>query len=427
MSFMLFISLLFSCSFVYAEPLSLDVHAEAAILMNADTGQILYAKNLDKQLYPASITKVATALYALRQAQDQLDVMIAADQECIGTVSEEAKRRSKFTLPSYLLTPDGCHIGIKRGELLSFRDLLYGMMLASGDDASNVIAKHVGGTIPEFMNQMNAYIKQLGCKNTLFCNPHGLHDPRQVTTAYDMALITREALKDPIFREIVATVRYKRPKTNKQESTLLIQTNRMLRKGLYYYPKAIGVKTGYYSLANSTFVAAAQDGDRTLIAVLLKVPSRKDIFLDAKKMFEAAFSQPKLRRTFFRAGEGRFSLTLPEASSVIKGEVHEDVALEYYPAEELPVRCLICWDKNLKLPISKGQRVGDVAIVTKEGKAIKKTPLYARRDVEGSALSSIKGLVYREGSPSLLLKGAVVVAICLFLGFFAFQLRQRKR
>ncbi|HEV8051275.1 MAG TPA: serine hydrolase, partial [Parachlamydiaceae bacterium] len=253
-----------------ADKLALSVNAEAAILMNADAGAILYEKNAHNLHYPASTLKIATALYALQKVADKMDVMIAADQDCIGTVKEEAIRKSNYTLPSYLLIPDGSHIGIKRGEILSLRDLFYGMMVASGDDAANVIAKYTSGTIPQFIAEMNSYVKQLGCHSTTFYNPHGLHHPKQQTTAFDLATLTREALKNPVFCEMIGTVRYTRPKTNKQEPSTLVQTNRLLRTGPYYYPKAFGVKTGYYSLAGNNLVAAAKDGDRTLIAVVMK-------------------------------------------------------------------------------------------------------------------------------------------------------------
>jgi D-alanyl-D-alanine carboxypeptidase (penicillin-binding protein 5/6) len=124
------------------------------------------------------------------------------------------------------------------------------------------------------MTQLNDYVKRLGCTSTTFYNPHGLHHPKQQTTAYDLAVITQDALKNPVFREMVATVRYTRPKTNKQEPSTLVQTNRLLRTGPFYYPKAIGVKTGYYSLAGNNLVAAAKDGERTLIAVVLKANER---------------------------------------------------------------------------------------------------------------------------------------------------------
>lgn len=366
---------------LYAAPLSVSVSAESAILINADTGAILYQKNAKKKMYPASITKIATAAYALKIAGNQLDRMMTAEQECIGSVAEEAKQRAGYSLPSYWLVTDCSHIGIKRGEQLSFRDLLYGMMVASADDASNVIAYTLGNeSIPHFMDGLNGYLKELGCVDTFFNNPHGLHHPKHVTTAYEMALITREALKNPLFREIVSVKRCTRPKTNKQESTVLVQTNRLLRPGEAYYPKAIGVKTGKTSKAGNTFVSAAKDGDRTLIAVLLNVKERKEMFLESIRLFEAAFNQPKMEKVLVKSGETKFTLDLDGAGYPIKTYVGEDVAVTYYPAEEPKVRAFLHWDK-VALPIARDQKLGELHLQTENGKLLTKVPLYSVEEV----------------------------------------------
>lgn len=407
-----------------AEKLALSVKGEAAILMNADTGAILYEKNAHVLHYPASTTKIATALYALQKVADKFDVMIAADQDCIGTVKEEAIRKSNYTLPAYLLIPDGSHIGIKRGEVLSLRDLFYGMMVASGDDAANIIAKYTSGTIPQFVEEMNAYVNELGCRSTVFYNPHGLHHPKQQTTAYDLAILTREALKNPFFKDMVATVRYTRPKTNKQEPTTLVQTNRLLRNGPYFFPKAIGVKTGYYSLAGNTFVAAAKDGDRTLIAVILKTNERKDIFVDAKKMFEAAFSQPKVQRVLLHKGTQKFTLDLPGAQKTIACYIPQEVTLEFYPAEEPGVKCLLVWDKNIELPIAKDQQLGEVFLQLDNGSIANKVPVYSSEDVKATWSHALKNLFISNQSCFGWLKFFVVLAAMLGVAFLIFHSRK---
>lgn len=403
--------------------LDVSVKAEAAILMNADTGAILYEKNARELYYPASITKIATAIVTLQQAGDKLDEIVVADQECIGWVSEEAKRRSNYAMPSYRLVPGSSHIGIKKGEELSLRDLLYGMMLASGDDASNVIAQHVGGTILQFMQVTNAYLKKIGCTSTIFQNPHGLHHPKHQTTAYDMAVLTKEALKDPRFCEIVSTVKYTRPKTNKQDASTLVQSNRLLRSGQYYYPKAIGVKTGHLSISGNTFVGAARDGDRTLIAVLLKTEERKDIFLDSVKLFEAAFSQPKVQRTLLHKGPQKFALKLADAATPIETFLAEDVVIDYYPAEEPKFKCLLCWEPSVKLPLAVGQRVGELQLVlgnTNSEIIMRKVPLFASKATEQTWYFWMKN----SFGPSAWIKVFGVCIISAFLGFFIIQLRR---
>jgi D-alanyl-D-alanine carboxypeptidase (penicillin-binding protein 5/6) len=378
-------------SVIAAEQLSVSVNAESAIMINASTGVVLFEKNADALKYPASVTKIPTAVYALKMVGDNLDVMVTADQDAIGSVTEEAKKRSNYTLPAYWLIPGASHIGIKKGEELSFRTLMYGLMLASGDDAANVIAMHVSGTVPNFMTALNAYLKELGCKNTLLFNPHGLHYPKHQTTARDMALIMQEALKNPTLCEIMATVQYKRPKTNKQESTMMVQTNRLLRKGKVYYPKAIGGKTGYYSTAGHSLAVAARDGDRTLIVVLFKCKEREEIFRDAIALFDAAFKQNKVQRLLLKSGSQTFTCDVPGASTSLKTYLKEDVNLTYYPAEEVSVKCLLYWEK-LTLPIVKDQKVGELRLQAKSGHVVQIVPIFAEEDVSATWLWSLKNI-----------------------------------
>jgi serine-type D-Ala-D-Ala carboxypeptidase (penicillin-binding protein 5/6) len=392
-----------------AEKLDLKVEAESAILMNADSGAILFEKDPHALHYPASITKIATALYTLEKAEHLFDEMLTADQDSIGTVKEEVLRRSNYTLPAYTLIPDGSHIGIKRGEILSLKDLMYGMMLASGDDAANVIAKFVGGTIPQFMEGVNQLIKEIGCTSTCFYNPHGLHHPKQHTTAYDMALLTRRALKNPTFRQIVSTTRYTRPKTNKQEASPLVQGNKLLRPGPLYYPKAIGVKTGYYSLAANTLVAAAVDGDRTLIAVLLKVKNRKDMFADAAKMFETAFKQVRVERVLMRQGTQKFALNLPGTRKSIPAYLKEDISISYYPAEESQISCFLQWDKGLTAPIAMHQRIGELRFTLENGQLWHIVPLFAAENFDLSKWQKLKN-GWSDISGILKAVGALAVA-----------------
>lgn len=379
--------------FSRAEPLSLSVNAEAAILINAETGQILYEKNAYAPYFPASITKVATALYALKQKGNDLDTLIAADQESIASISEEAKKRSNYTLPSHWIEKGSTHIGIKKGEELTFRDLLNGMLISSGNDAANVIAQFVSeSSMTNFITALNEYLKTIGCKNTTFYNPHGLHHPKHQTTAHDMALIAQEALKNPLFCQIVKTVRYTRPQTNKQEATTLVQSNRLLRNGRFYYPKAIGVKTGYTSLASNTFVAAAKNEDRTLIVVLLKTKDRNDIFADAIKMFETAFNQPKIQRNLLTAGPQKFTLVIEGGEQPLKTYAKEDFVIEYYPAEEPSIKCFLQWQKAV-LPIAKDQPVGELIFVGSDQATIKKVTLYAQENATQTWLSWFKRLL----------------------------------
>lgn len=363
-----------------AEPLKFDIKGESAILMNADNGTILFDYQAFTPRYPASTTKVASALYALKLSGTELDKDIVAEQDSLATLSQEAKRKSNYTSPAYWLEPDGMHIGIKKGEILPLRVLLQGMLIPSGNDAANVIAQALGPTIPTFMEGLNAYLKEIGCKGTHFCNPHGLHDPKHQSTAYDLALITREALKQPIFCEIVAQTRFSRPKTNKQAAATFLQTNRLLRPGKFHYAKAIGVKTGYHAKAKKTFIGAARADGRTLIVVLLGYQDRNAIFEDAIKLFEAAFNQPKVQRMFLKGGPQNFKLEVPKASNPIQTHLEEPLSLEYYPAEDPQAKCLLYW-QQLSLPVLKDQQVGHLQLVSAKGDILKQVPLLSIEEV----------------------------------------------
>lgn len=382
---------LFSKDGCFASTLDIQVDAESAILINGETGAILFEKNAHTQMFPASITKIATALYTLSVYGEKLETVIKAEHDSIASVSYEAKKRSNFTLPSHWLEPGATHIGIKRGEELPLESLLYGVLLSSANDASNVIAQYIGGSVPNFMKELNSFLQTIGCRQTYFKNPHGLHHPEHRTTAYDMAIIAKEAMKYPQFRKIVKTVKYTRPQTNKQAPSTLIQGNRLLRKGKHYYPKATGIKTGWTSAAKSTLVASAEHNGRTLIAVLIKVKNRDTVFQNARKMFEAAFNQPLVQKVLLKGGEQRYALNHPEASYSIKTYLKKDVCIDFYPAEEPHLKCTLKW-LPVKLPLKKGEHVGDMLIASDEGVLIQKVPLFSTREVKKSWWSSVKSL-----------------------------------
>lgn len=395
--------------YLIAAPLQIDIQGEAGLLMNAESGAILFEQEAFIPRYPASTTKVATALYALKLKGEELDLPIEAEQESLVSTTQEAKRKSNFTLPGYWLEPDGTHIGIKKGEILTLHDLLRGLLISSGNDAANVIAQALGPSIPQFMEGLNAYLQEIGCKRTFFCNPHGLHDAKHQTTPYDLALILREALKNPVFCDIVAQSRFIRPKTNKQAAMTLLQGNRLMRPGKFHYAKAIGGKTGYHAKAKNTFVGAARSNGRTLIVVLLGYPERQAIFQDAIKLFDAAFNQPKVQQRYVKAGPQPFTQILPKANRPLHTYLAEALSLDYYPAEDPEAKCFLYWE-TLEPPVLKDQKVGELHLVNKEGQVLKKVSLLASEEVNLNWL-------HRRwmGLPSLLwlLLGAIGIGFLL--------------
>lgn len=249
-----------------------QIISEAAVLMDAKTGQILYEKNMHTQLYPASITKILTILVGLEKGQLQDKV----------TMSRQAV---------FSILRGSSHIALTDGEEITLEQALMAAMLPSANDASNGIAEHISGSVEDFAVVMNQRASEAGAINSNFVNPHGLPDEHHVSTAYDMAMITRAALQNDKFREILSTVRYTIPPTNKQpQSRELWSEHRMLTTNRFYYEGVIGGKTGYTAVSQNTLVTAAKRGDRELIAVVMKSPAY-GVYTDTIALFDYGFNQ----------------------------------------------------------------------------------------------------------------------------------------
>ncbi|MCB1117188.1 MAG: D-alanyl-D-alanine carboxypeptidase [Chlamydiia bacterium] len=366
----------------FAPVLALDVQvvSKSAVLINADSGAVLYDKQKDRVAYPASITKIATALYALKQIDD-LDKMVVCPSECLVKISPKVKVAHNYTHPSHWLEYDGTTFGVLKNEVLPLSSLFHGMMLVSGNDAANVIAHHASGDVLAFTAGLNGFVSSIGCSNTQFKNPHGLHHPEHYTTAHDMACITREALKDARFRKIVSALSHERPKTNKQAKRVINQANRLLRKATnFYYEKALGIKTGYHSKAGYTLVAAAEHDGRTLIAVVLGSPNPQQRYRDAINLFDAAFAEKQEKRLLFRADENTFRHVIKGANTALLADLKEDVWYNFYPSEEANLRSFLHWNE-LTFPIERDSCVGEVVICDEQENRILAAPLFAKSQV----------------------------------------------
>lgn len=247
----------------------LILDSESAIVMCAETGQVLYAKNPDEQLYPASITKILTGMVALKYGD--LDEII--------TMSRTAYR----SVPR-----DSAHIDLKTGEKLVMRDAMYALSLVSANDAAACIAEAVGGSIPAFADMMNEEAQAAGAVNSHFNNPHGLPDENHYTTARDMALITRRAIETPGFLEIFSTLEYTMAPTSRKKEMPLTSRNQFT-DGLLECPGLLFSKTGWTLSAQGTLVTAARQGDVTLIAVVMKSPELEQKYADTQALFDYAF------------------------------------------------------------------------------------------------------------------------------------------
>ena len=375
--------LIFLClgSVLWSKPLKVEVSASSAVLINAETGAILYAKNIHERQYPASITKVGTALYVLEQKGKELDKIAKASETALKIVPASVRQALGSPHPSYRLEHDGTKMGIYPGEALSLKDLLHGLMLSSGNDAANVLAEYVSGSIDQFVIEMNQFFQKQGIKETHFSNPHGLFREDHWTTAYDMAKMTQMALQYPLFREVVKTTKYQCPPSNLQPTRLLTQHNRLVKPGSsHYYPKAIGVKTGYVAKAGFTFVGAATHEGRTLIAVLMNCPENEHRFRDSIKLFEAAFREKLISRTLFAKESDRFTRQVRGAKVPLDAILKDDLILNYYPAEEPAFRAEIAWNST-HFP-KEGQEVGLLRLVGENGKTLHEMPIFAAHTVD---------------------------------------------
>lgn len=250
-------------------------YGEAAIIMEADTGAILYAKNIDDHHYPASITKVLTALIALENGQPGDTVTFSHD--CVA-----------------FLQPGDSSIGLKEGNVISLEQALYATLLASANEAAYAVGENVGINCGHdyswFVEQMNARCEALGGHNSHFANTNGLHDPDHYTCARDMALIGSEIFKHPEFFEIVQTLEYIIPVSDTVEEHVFQQKDKMLRPtNANYYEYAVGGKTGYTSDALSTLITMADNGQMKLVCVVLRTHG-KNIYPDTRNLCEYAFS-----------------------------------------------------------------------------------------------------------------------------------------
>ena len=265
----------FSLTNTYGATVSLpkapDIVGECAILIEPNTGTVLYEKDPNKKMYPASITKIMTALLTLEHCDMNETVVY-----------------SKKNIES--LTAEDSNIQCKVGEKMKVKDCLYALMLSSANEAATALAEHISGNTEEFAKLMNARAKKAGAKNTHFANPNGLHNENHYVTAYDMAMIMKDAIKYPAFLDIIHSTTYTIPVNNKRTEPFTSYQRHMMiyPTSQYYDADVIGGKTGYTDQAGKTLVTYAKRGDVSLISVVLK--SNGDVvFEDTKKLLDYGF------------------------------------------------------------------------------------------------------------------------------------------
>lgn len=384
---------------------------ETGILVDSASGRTLFESNASKKMYPASTTKIMTALLAI-----------------------EAIERGDFSMESTVVItsdmlanadPDGSNIALKEGEILTLENLLKGLMIPSGNDAACAIAIYTGGSLSAFVDKMNARAAELGATDTHFVNPHGLHDDDHYTTAADMAKIACAAMKLDKFRNIADIAHVKIPPTNMTENErYYINTNGLLstmRYTNFFLKGSIGIKTGYTSKAGNCLVSAASRNGVELIGVLFGAKETSDSHNDSIQMLEWGFnnfvSAVALNKDDMpcevkvKQGKGTDALTLsvPEAVKIVISTQENLSDVELVP--HIP--------DAVYAPISIGDNIGEVSVML-NGVEIGKSQLIATRNIERSmfwpvmalgewlwAITAIRIIVYLCG-------GIILAFIILF-------------
>ncbi|MBQ2929541.1 MAG: D-alanyl-D-alanine carboxypeptidase [Clostridia bacterium] len=448
---MLLIGLMLSSTFVaYAEydpehPELLteeDIGADSCILIEQTSGDVIFEKDADRLMYPASTTKIMTVLLGLLTSDD-LDELV--------TVSYAGSKEGVQTL----LDPESSYLGLKEGEQLTMRDLLYGTILRSGNDGAIAIAEHVSGSEAAFVDLMNQTAQAFGMTNTNFLNAHGLHQDYHYTTARDLATLSYEAMKNEVFADIASRVTYNMSATELQKERTISTGHRIMLKtysgkeNSYYYEYITGIKSGHTDAADYCYVGAAEKDGVKLISVVLHA-DRYDVWRDTKKLMEYGFSQytsATLTEMYLEnplkvytsgydksdIGLGELELSAspvnPTQSVVITGTYDE---IEQLTAN-LRNLVLVQYTRELKAPINAGEVIGRMTYVKENGEAVEYNLLatrsvVARKDAPPT-LSQIIAMTEADPNPfppltveivlivlsPLLIVAAIILIIRLFV------------
>lgn len=326
----------------------LDLKSKGAVLLDSETGAVLYAKNAEKRMYPASLTKIATAIYAIEKGN--LDSIV--------TVSDNAVRQ------------DGTRVYLVEGEKVPLKNLIQGMLVNSGNDAAVAIAEHLDGSVEQFSANLNGYLKTtIGVNNTHFINPSGLFDKNHYTTAMDLAVMTNYAIKNPIFVEIFGTkvLKWK----GKSWKTNILSHHKMLT-GELPYPGITGGKTGYTVKAKQTLSTTAGNGKIRLTAVVLNSEQKRDKYDDTARLFDYGFKNYQ--------------------HSIIKhGEIYKQDQKEFFPEKDT----LITESINGSSKVLTNE--GSLIIKSNNGQVVQIVPLkYKEPIIEKVAAKSNKADVKEQ-------------------------------
>ena len=359
-----------------------SVDAKAALLIDLDSQTVLYEQNADERVYPASLTKIMTCMLVLEHGNLGDTV----------TVSQTALEN---------LDAEGSTANLQVGEELTVEELLYCMMLSSANEACNVAAEYIAGSVQAFVDMMNEKAAQLGCTGTHFANTHGLHDDDHYTTARDLSIITQEALKSETFKTITNTTAYTVPATNLSAERKLTTTNYLISKEdttNYYYPNASGVKTGYTSKAGRCLITTADDGNLHLLSILCgaetAVLDSGDVvlenFIETANLLDYGFDNfayATLLSTLYPVAEMEVTMSAG-AEAVVLSPSQEVSSLLPKDYDETLVETKVTLQGNgsVEAPVAKGQELGTITVYY-DGVKVGTSPLAAITDIARSELS----------------------------------------
>lgn len=397
---------------------NVKIYADAYMLISLDDDShpVVAEKNADKRKYPASLTKIVTTMVTLNKVQNlsqTTTVSKSAIEALYGTGAQVA--------------------GLKIGQTITIEELLYLTMVHSACDACQVLAEFVSGSVPAFVEEMNNWVKSLGCKDTNFVNPDGLHDPNHYTTPSDMAKITLAAMKNEFFNKISSTQQYKFGKLN------FIHTNYMLDKFhvTYYYPYAQGIKTGSTEQAGYCVITKASKGGYNYLAIVMDSPievldgiKTKCSFIDAKSLFDWAFDSLKYT-TVVRKNDIAYELPVNNGKDadtvqlVVKDDVTTLVPSTLDPSNVIiePVDP----PESLDAPVTKDDFVCKANVIFGE-KTIVTVDLVAAKTVELSTFLKILNALKKFFTNKIVLTvlGVIVLLAILYIVTFVRRLRRDK-
>ena len=406
-----------------AEELVID--ATAAYLVELNTGDVLFAKNEHMKLFPASTTKVLTVLLAIEAIERG-----EADYRDMVTASDSCR---------FDLTWDSSTVGISAGESMSLENLMICALVASANEACNIIGEYIGGTVSSFVDLMNARAAELGCRNTHFANTHGLPNEDHYSSAYDLHLIAKEAIKHEKFMQMCNYVEYTVPATNMSDERHIKTTNELIDPASNYYnSSASGIKTGSTDAAGFCLVSSAEKNEIKLLSVILgakAVPTgsgayRIDSFTETGYMFRWVFANYSWREILSATelvaelpvalGEGMDSVIVHPESS-LRDLIPNDLDINKEYKADIHIYCQDEGAAPLTAPISMGEELGEITL-TYKGETFGPVKLVANTDVPLSKIEYMKSRI-RNTFKKPWLKWTIIGILFVFLLYIAFIIR----